>query len=92
LLDLLQQQFPDSPMLALAHKVSHAVQALIDQYPNVDFALAVLAVVLNLPVGTSYNLFALGRTIGWIGHAIEQYSIEAMIRPRATYVGIPPRD
>jgi citrate synthase len=36
-------------------------------------------------------LFALGRTIGWIGHAIEQYQENRMIRPRARYVGESPR-
>ena len=33
---------------------------------------------------------AIGRTIGWIGHAIEQYAEDAIIRPRAKYVGEPP--
>ncbi len=32
-------------------------------------------------------LFAIGRTIGWIAHAIEQYDTNAIIRPRARYVG-----
>jgi len=32
----------------------------------------------------------LGRTIGWIGHAVEQYRIDRLIRPRARYVGPPP--
>ena len=36
------------------------------------------------------TLFALGRTIGWIGHAIEQYRTGALIRPRAKYVGALP--
>jgi len=33
-------------------------------------------------------LFAIGRTIGWIGHAIEQYQTDHLIRPRAKYVGL----
>jgi len=36
-------------------------------------------------------LFALGRTIGWIGHAGEEYALNRLIRPRAAYVGEPPR-
>jgi citrate synthase len=32
-------------------------------------------------------LFALGRTIGWIVHAIEQYGDAQLIRPRARYIG-----
>ena len=37
-------------------------------------------------------LFAMGRTIGWIGHALEQYQIDRMIRPRARYVGVQPAE
>jgi citrate synthase len=36
-------------------------------------------------------LFALGRTIGWIGHAMEEYLADRIIRPRARYVGEQPR-
>ena len=32
-------------------------------------------------------LFALGRTAGWIAHAIEQYAAATLIRPRARYTG-----
>jgi hypothetical protein len=42
---------------------------------------------LALPAGSALTLFAIGRTIGWIAHAIEQYAQDAMIRPRAKYVG-----
>jgi citrate synthase len=35
-------------------------------------------------------LFAIGRSVGWIGHAIEQYATNQLIRPRAKYVGVPP--
>jgi citrate synthase len=34
----------------------------------------------------------MGRTIGWIGHALEQYQIDRMIRPRARYIGDQPHD
>ena len=33
---------------------------------------------------------ALGRAIGWIGHAIEEYQADTLIRPRARYTGLPP--
>ena len=53
--------------------------------------LATLAQTLGLPPGGAVALFALGRTIGWIGHAIEQYASGTLIRPRARYVGEPVR-
>jgi citrate synthase len=58
--------------------------------PNIDFALVALARVLRLPPGAPLMLFAIGRTIGWIGHAIEQYATGQLIRPRAKYVGVVP--
>jgi citrate synthase len=91
LLNLLAKHVPDSPANALAQSIIEAVRSKIDLYANIDFALATLVRALDLPHGTGLALFALGRTLGWIGHAIEQYSLATMIRPRATYTGIPPR-
>jgi len=67
-------------LVAAAHDV-------LGEPPNVDFALVALARALGLPDGAALTLFAIGRTIGWIGHAIEQYEQNAIIRPRAKYVG-----
>jgi citrate synthase len=67
-------------LVAAAHDV-------LGEAPNVDFALVALARALNLPDGAALTLFAIGRTIGWVGHAIEQYEQNAIIRPRAKYVG-----
>ena len=55
--------------------------------PNIDFALTALARTLRLPREAPYLIFATGRTVGWIAHAIEQYESDRMIRPRAQYVG-----
>ena len=41
-----------------------------------------------MPAGSALTLFAMGRTIGWIGHAIEEYQKGRIIRPRARYVGV----
>jgi citrate synthase len=59
--------------------------------PNVDFALAAAAVGLGLPREAALGLFLVGRTVGWIAHAIEQYESQILIRPRARYVGPPPK-
>lgn len=59
-------------------------------HPNIDFALAVLMRMLDLPIGHETALFAIGRTAGWIAHAMEQLSSETLIRPRARYVGPTP--
>lgn len=90
LLSLAAQSFPDSPALELAQAVREAASSLIGEYPNVDFGLATVARVLELPADAPLTLFALGRTIGWLGHAIEQYESGEMIRPRARYTGEAP--
>jgi citrate synthase len=90
LLQWLRERFAGSGEIAFARKVVDAVTTAIGVQPNIDFALAVLARVLRLPAGTPLTIFAIGRTIGWIGHAIEQYDSGQIIRPRAKYVGVVP--
>lgn len=87
LLDLIATHSPESPVTVLVNAVSKEALALIGEHPNIDFGLIALAWTLNLPPGAPMALFALGRTVGWIGHAIEQYQIDRIIRPRAKYVG-----
>ncbi len=41
----------------------------------------------RLPPGAGLALFAIGRTVGWIAHALEQHQDGRLIRPRAAYVG-----
>ena len=54
--------------------------------PGLDFALAMLEATLPLPPGSGLALFATGRTVGWIAHALEQRRDGQLIRPRAEYV------
>ena len=90
LLALLKEQYPSSRERAFVEDVADAAAAIVRDRPTVDFALAALARVLRLPAGAPLALFAIGRTIGWIGHAIEQYATGQLIRPRARYVGTMP--
>jgi citrate synthase len=73
--------------LELADKLIDAARNLTGEHPTVDFALVTLARALGLPAGGPLTLFFLGRTIGWIAHAIEQYEDPRLIRPRARYLG-----
>ena len=90
LLDLLRERFGKSAELRFLLDVAAAATAAIREKPNLDFALAATARVLELPPESPLMLFAIGRTIGWIGHAIEQYARNELIRPRAKYVGVSP--
>lgn len=66
-----------------------AVEDAIGEQPNVDFALAALTRVFDLPQEAPLVLFALGRCVGWLAHALEQVTTGHPIRPRARYVGPP---
>ncbi|HSN86337.1 MAG TPA: citrate synthase, partial [Thermoanaerobaculia bacterium] len=90
LLALAAEVAPGSPAVALAQALAEAVRELLGEHPNLDFGLVALARALELPADTPLALFALGRTIGWIGHAIEEYAANRLIRPRAAYVGEAP--
>jgi citrate synthase len=90
LLRLTGVAYPDSQAVALSAAVAAEALELMDERPTVDLGLVTLARALGLPPGGAIALFALGRTTGWIGHAIEQYESGSLIRPRARYVGEQP--
>lgn len=60
---------------------------LLNDEPNLDFGIAAVTRAYRLPDDAPFLLFALGRTIGWIAHAIEEYALGHLIRPRARYTG-----
>ena len=90
LLEMLEARFPRSKDLELAQEIIETTHRLVADRYNIDLALTALVRVLNMPEGSGMALFALGRSAGWIGHAIEQYERDRLIRPRAKYVGLRP--
>lgn len=90
LLALLAQTYPTVDEVALTQTLVDQVRTTVHKQPNIDLALATLVRVLHLPPGAGLALFALGRSVGWLAHAIEQYATNELIRPRARYVGKQP--
>jgi citrate synthase len=90
LLERLAALKPEAPTVALVDALVAEVDSLLDLHPTLDLALAAISLALDLPRGAALAIFALGRTAGWIGHAIEQYAEGRLIRPRARYTGPPP--
>ena len=84
---LLREALPRSPELAFAERLAAAAERLIDRKANVDFTTVTVERVLGLPKDSALALFLLGRTVGWIAHALEQAAHGALIRPRARYTG-----
>jgi citrate synthase len=90
LLDLMTERYGRSVETRFVAAFVKAATRATGDLPNIDFGLGALARVLRLPSGSPLVLFAIGRSIGWVGHAIEQYATGQLIRPRAKYVGVPP--
>jgi citrate synthase len=90
MLDLLDEWFPASAERRFVRDFVRAAEEITGDRPNLDFGLAAVTRVLRLPEGSPMALFAIGRTVGWIGQALEQYATGQLIRPRAKYVGAPP--
>jgi citrate synthase len=72
---------------ALTFGLVRAVADLSGQAPSLDLGLVALARQLKLPSGSAAALFAIGRTTGWLAHALEQAGQNRLIRPRARYTG-----
>lgn len=71
-------------------RLAEAGRAILDEEPNVDFALAALSSAYELPREAPAMIFALARSVGWLAHGIEQATSGQLIRPRAHYVGPAP--
>ncbi len=56
-------------------------------WPNVDFYSSSTLYALGIPIDLFTPFFACGRVPGWIGHVMEQYADNRLIRPLANYVG-----
>ena len=91
LVELLEEAVPDARELGTAKALIDEVGKRTGLSQNVDLALVALRRALGLERGAALLLFCLGRTIGWIAHAIEQYQTGRLIRPRARYTGPDPQ-
>ncbi|HZQ01852.1 MAG TPA: citrate synthase, partial [Reyranella sp.] len=92
LFEMMREALPRSSELARAEQIAEAGEALTNRQPNIDFATVTLERALGLPKDAALSIFLLGRTVGWIGHALEQAATGTLIRPRARYTGPQPQD
>ncbi len=87
LLRLIAELAPDSERLAVASAVTAEARRRALPNPNIEFALAVLVGVAGMIRGAGEAMFAIGRTAGWLAHAMEEYERNIPIRPRCVYTG-----
>lgn len=78
------------PVDETLQQLEKAAIAMTGARPNIDFALAALTRGLGLPRDAPFQLFALGRSVGWAAHMVEQIVSGSIIRPRGRYEGLLP--
>lgn len=75
----------------LVRDVIDIAEQLTGLRPSIDLALVGLERMYMLPRGAALSMFAIGRSVGWIAHALEQRTAGTLIRPRAQFVADPER-
>jgi citrate synthase len=75
----------------LSYEIEQTVLEQKNLKPNVDFYAASVYSMLNLDSSLFTPLFACSRVSGWCAQILEQLEDNRLIRPRAEYVGSPPR-
>jgi citrate synthase len=84
---LAQADVPNPDAITIAQSLQHAASELMDAEPTLKFALVTLRRAYELPYGSAQAIFALARTVSWIGHAIEQYERDEPIPMTMRYDG-----
>ena len=84
----------DMSLYRLARAVEDAAVRLLEEYKpgrrlqtNVEFYTALLLRDVGLTPDLFSPCFAVGRTVGWTAHVIEQQDSGRLIRPQSEYVG-----
>lgn len=92
--ELYPQGDPRAADLLAAFEIPDEISALIEYVratsglaPTIDIALTALAERCGLPDDAVFAMFAIGRSVGWMAHSIEQIASGTLLRPRANYVG-----
>ncbi|TGK03070.1 helix-turn-helix domain-containing protein [Leptospira langatensis] len=92
LIEMVSRFFPNDADVQLYLQFLKQMEELLEDYPTIDAGLALVSKALRLPKGAGIGIFAIGRTAGWLAHAMEQYDSGNLIRPRAKYIGNLPQE
>ena len=83
----LAQTAPGSAQADLALRFVEGVTEKVGLHPNIEMGLVLLCKAWRLPPRSACALWGIGRTAGWIAHALEQRLAGFTIRPRGLYQG-----
>ncbi len=88
LLDLMHRTLHRHRSLLVAQDVIDEVFSQIGKRPNIDIALATFELAMDMEPNSAETIFTVGRSAGWLAHAIEEYSEAPLrFRARAHYIG-----
>lgn len=82
----MQIHFAESQSWVRFSEICEQGSRLMQAQPSLDFVLVAASQQLPLALN-ALDLFALGRSIGWLAHIQEQYQTPGLIRPRAEMPG-----
>jgi citrate synthase len=81
----------DGPVRSTATRLAVAMRKRSGTAPNVDLALAAIALHYRMPPDAGEAIFAVARTAGWLAHALEEYGDRpSRFRPSGRYAGRQP--
>lgn len=90
----MQAMGPHTSRIDLADRLETAVAVAIERVKpgrtlpaNVEIMAALLLDAVGIPRDAFTLVFAVGRSAGWLAHAMEQQKTGRMIRPTSAYVG-----
>ena len=93
-LETLFAQNIDRNFYTFAQHVEQTAITLLEEFKpgrrlqtNVEFYTALLLHSVGLHPDLFTPTFAIGRTIGWIAHSLEQRTLDRIIRPESVYTG-----
>ena len=91
LLDLIRSSLPRHRAVLLADDLIDQTLDRIDKHPNVDLALAVFELTMEMEPGSAETIFTVARIAGWVAHTLEEYGETPLrFRARAHYTGPAP--
>ncbi len=90
LLRFLRDAVPDHPVHDAYADLVAVVKRRALPLPAVELGLAALGMVFEFVPGSTEAIFAIGRSVGWLGHAIEGYEAPDRESPMFNYVGVRP--
>jgi citrate synthase len=92
LLDAVERSRPPRALWRAAVQVLDVMARDGGPFPNIDFALGVLAEAGRMVPGAGETIFTIARCAGWIAHGLEEYPHRLRYRARAAYTGPPTTD